>query len=424
MRMLCGVLLIALVAGCGGNDKPAPAEPKTPLTPTPTPEPTPQPQPPTPPTKGDTTTPPSPTPAATWELDPAKHTIPTAPAAGSLGKAAFAPQAEFQTDTLTFRTLTKEGIPERVLTIKLSADLAKAAAAGLKLVVKPDDPAGPKVPAVSAEMPGAKKDEVKVFQYDGGYALTLELGKREKGVLPGKVYLSLLGDDKDFLAGAFAADWVRTAAEPPGPDDAPFVQGAVRVAGAKADASVRVGYVGLPKPGEFVQDLLEVPFTGPPGPPLRTGHAKPRVTGYAAAEAPDKAGRYEHTRLPAGKYFVFAAVKDAPPAGKWVTLAPDAAVTADFAIDPGKAGKLEVKAPAGTTGKVLLVPADYAPVPLELFGSAASALGLEADVRDGVARFDRLAPGRYEARLGELSGTAEVKLNETATLNLVPPKTP
>jgi hypothetical protein len=43
-------------------------------------------------------------------------------------------------------------------------------------------------------------------------------------------------------------------------------------------------------------------------------------------------------------------------------------------------------------------------------------------MRDGVARFDRLAPGRYEARLGELTGTAEVKLNESATLELAPPK--
>ena len=407
-----------------GNDKPTPAEPKTPLTPTPTPEPTPQPQPqPPPPTpaKGDTTTlpPPPPTPAA-WELDPAKHKIPTAPAAGSLGKAAFAPQAEFQADTLTFRAYGKEGPPTHVLTIKLPAELAKTAAAGVKVVVKPDDAAGPNLPVHSPAVSGTS--EQKVVEFANGFGLTLELGKREKGSVPGKVYLSLPADEKDsqvkdFLAGTFTADWVRPAGEPPGADEVPFVQGAVTVAGATAETKVRVGYVGKAD----VFDSLQMPFAGK-GLSGWSAHLKPRATQYAAADAPDKAGRYEHTRLPAGKYLVFATVADTPPAARWVTLPADGKLTLDLAVDPGKAGKLAVKAPTGATGKVLLVPADDAPVPPELFGLAASVIELDADVRDGVARFDRVAPGRYEARLGELSGTAEVKLNETATLELAPPK--
>ncbi|HEX4614023.1 MAG TPA: hypothetical protein VH092_37925, partial [Urbifossiella sp.] len=392
----------------------------------PAPEPAPQPQ-PAPPPKDDPKTPPKdepktpPAPAAVWELDPAKHTVPAAPAAGSLGKAAFAPQAEFQDDTLTFRAFSTDGTTSRVIAVKLPADLAKTAAGGLKLVVKPDED-GAKVPVVLTELPAEKKDALpKLFEYKNGFALTLDLGKREKGSLPGKVFISLPGEEKDFLAGTFTADWVRPPSEPPGADDAPFVQGAVTVAGAKADTDVRVGYVGTPKGMDLTHDSLTMRFAlaGLSG---RSDHAKPRVTFFAAADAPEKAGRYEHVRLPAGKYLVFASATGAPPVGKWVTLPADGKLTQDFAVDPGKAGKLEVKVPAGATGKVMLVPADDGPVSPEVFGPAASVIGLEADVQNGVARFDRLAPGRYEARLGDAAGTAEVKLNETATLELTPPK--
>lgn len=416
MRTLCGILLAAVV-GCGGGEKPASPEPKTPLAPTPDPVP----QPATPPKDEPKTPPAAPTPAAAWEMDPTKHTVPATPAAGTLGKTAFAPQAEFQADTLTFRVYTKEGLAERTLVVKLPPDLAKTVAAGLKLVVRPDEPAGPKVPVLSVETPGEKKDTLKVFEFPTLYAMTLELGRREKGNIPGKVFISLQNDDKDFLAGAFTAEWVRPPAEPPGADDAPFVQGAVTVAGAKDDTQVRVGYVGAPKPGEYAQDLLQMPFAGK-GLSGRSDHAKPRVTVYVAAEAATKAGRYEHTRLPAGKYLVFAAAAEAPPAARWVTVPADGKLSLDLAVDPGSAGKLEVKAPAGAAGKVMVVPADDGPVPPDLFGTAASALGLEADVSAGGARFDRLAPGRYEVRLADLTGTVEVKRNETATLELVPPK--
>jgi hypothetical protein len=425
MRTLFGLVLIVAVVGCGGGDKPAPAEPKTPLTTETTPQTQTQ-QPAAPkddpktPSKEQPKTPPAP--AAAWEPDPAKQTIPAAPAAGSLGKAAFAPQqAEFETDTLTFRAVDKDGQPTRMLTVKLPDELVKSAAGGVKLVVKPEEPVGPKLPVVTTEVPGDKGGPARVVEYKNGFGLTLDLGKRDRGALPGKVFISLPGDDKDFLAGTFTADWVRPPSEPPGADDVPFVQGAVTVAGAKADTQVSVGYIGVPKGTDVAQDVLQMAFAAK-GLSARSDHTKPRVTVFVAADAPDKAGRYEHTRLPAGKYLVFAGVKDGPAAGKWVALPADGKLTLDFALDPAKAGKLEVKAPADAKGKVLLVPADDAPVPLEVFGLAASTLGLQADVRDGVARFDRVLPGRYEARLNDLTGTVEVKTNETAKLELTPPK--
>jgi hypothetical protein len=416
MRTLCGLVLVAAIGCGGGSPQPSPA-PNVPLTPDSAP-PKDDPKPAPPPTVIPVPPPPM-TPAAAWELDPDKHAIPATPAAGSLGKAAFAPQAEFQADTLTFRTFNKDGVPDRTLVVKLPPDAAKAAD-GAKLKVRPDELAGPKVPVVSVEVPGEQKDTLKVFEYPGLYGMTLELGKREKGVLPGKVYLSLPGDAKDFLAGTFAADLVRPPTEPPGADDAPFVQGAVTVAGATAETKLKVGYAGMPKAGEFAIDSVEMPFAGK-GLSGRSDHAKPRVTVLVSADAPDKAGRYEHTRLAAGKYLVFASAGPAP-AAKWVTVPADGKVTLDLAVDPGKVGKLDVKAPAGTTGKVYAVPADDAPVPPELFGAAASVLGLEAEVRDGVARFDRLAPGRYEVRLNDLTAAAEVKANETATAELLAAK--
>lgn len=424
MRTLCGLMLIVAL-GCGGSATPTP-EPKAPLTP----EPTPAPQPSEPkkddpkagePKKDDPKTPPPP-PVAAWELDPAKHAVPTAPAAGTLAKAAFVPvEAEFQGDTLTFRTTDKDRNPLVTLGVKLLPEQAKAAAAGLKLVVKPDDPKG-KVPTVTVELPAEKKGELKAFVFENFYALTLDLGKREKGSLAGRVYLSLPGDDKDFLAGTFTADWVRPTSEPPGGDDAPFVHGAVRVVGAKADTDVSVGYVGTPKGNDLPTDTLTMRYAGAGDLSGRSDQSKPRVTLYVAAETADKAGRYEHTRLPAGKYLVFATSPGFAPQAKWLTLPADGKVALDFALDPAKGGKLDVKVPAGATGKAFAVPADDAPVPPEVFGFASSALGLSADVQNGVARFDRLAPGRYEVRLGDLTGTAEVKANETATLELAPPK--
>lgn len=426
MRTLCGLLLIVAL-GCGGSATPTP-EPKSPLPPGPTPQPT-EPKKDDPkagdpkkdePKKDEPKTPPPP--AAAWELDPAKHTVPTAPATGTLAKAAFTPvEIEFQADTLTFRTTDKDRNPLVTLNLKLLPEQAKSAAGGLKLVVKPDDPEG-KVPTITVEVPGEKKGELKAFVFANYYGLTLDLGKREKGSVAGRVYLSLPGDDKDFLAGTFTADWVRPASEPPGADDAPFVHGAVRVVGAKADTDVSVGYVGVPKGNDFPTDTLTMRYAGAGGLSGRSDHIKPRVTLYVAAEAADKAGRYEHTRLPAGKYLVFAAAAGFPPQAKWLTLPADGKQALDLALDPAAAGKLDVKAPAGVTGKVLVVPADDTPVAPEVFGFASSALGLGADVQNGVARFGALAPGRYEVRLGDSSGTVEVKRNETATLELAPPK--
>src|SRR5439155_164004 len=153
--------------------------------------------------------------------DPAKHGIPDKPAAGQLGGKPFAPTAEIQGEALTFRTAGPDMNTEREIVIKFSPELAKKAADGLKLVVRPDQPSGPEVPEVENEVPDRKPFPRVAFA--GGYALTLELGKKADGKVPGKVFLALPavkdGDEKVFLAGTFAADWVRPLGRPPGADE-------------------------------------------------------------------------------------------------------------------------------------------------------------------------------------------------------------
>lgn len=422
MRTLSGMMLaavIAFLAGCGGSDSPK-AEPKAA---------------PTDPNKKDAdpgTTPPKdapktdgpkksdpPGPLVAWEMDVAKHAIPTAPVSGTLGGAAFTPEAQFMGDTLTFRVL-RQGIPERQVSLKLSPEQAKAAAAGLKLTVNKDQPQGPDVPTVTAEVTtGAPKAETKASAYVNGYALTLELGKREKDRLPGKIYLSLPTDAKDFLAGTFSAEWVRPVSVPPGPEDAPFVQGTVTLAGAGPDAQVKVGYAGEPKPNELAFDVIQMPFVGP-NQSARSDHAKPRVTTFVSAEAAGKPARYEHTRLAPGRYLVFAAVEGGPAVWKWLTVPADGQLTADFALDATKTGKLEVTLPADVKDKVQAVPADdpATPIPPAVASGVAFSFGLEAEPKDGKAAFANLGPGRYEVRAGDLAGTVEVKAGETAKLEL------
>jgi hypothetical protein len=399
-------LVLAVAAGCGGGGNP-PAEPKAPLGDGTGPQ-------PADPNKG---TPPAPE-AEMWVLDPARHAVPDAAASGRLAGRPFAPQAEVQGDTLTFRTL-KDGRPERELTLKLSAELAKKAE-GLKLVVKPDQPAGPEVPDVMTHVPD-RKDPGPFVSYPNGYGLTLELGKKAGGKLPGKVYLALPGDDKSYLAGTFAAEWVRPLSDPPGPDDAPFVQGTVNLAGG-AGEDVRVGYFGVQKEGPVVLDLLQM-SVGTPGVVGQSDHNKPRVTRLVAGNK-DRPARYEHTKLPPGRYLVFAAAPNGPAAWKWVAVEPGAQLTADFTLDASKTGGLAVTLPAGTPGPVYLVPADdpARPLPEVQVPTAAFSLGLTAEPKDNKAAFAKLGPGKYEVRAGELAAVVDVAAGKTETVELMPKK--
>lgn len=425
MRTLSGMILAALIGlttGCGKSDSPA-----TPTTPPADPN-KPEPAPPKdgPNEQGSTpgTTPAS---AAGWEMDPAKHAIPTGPVAGKLHGAAFQPDVQIETDALRFRAVSKDGLPTGP-TLELRLTDPARTFEGLKRTVKPDQPAGPDVPVViltNPPRPDQPPEEPRVI--DKGYALTLEVGQRQKGKVPGKIHLSLPGDAKDFLAGTFVADWVRRPNEAPGPDDAPFVQGKIAVVGA-ADPNVVVGYIRVgphdPAPFDLIGTVLK-----PGNPPARNEQNKPRVAVLIPGATPKDPARYELTKLEPGRYWVFATVHmGGPAAWKWVDVPAGGQITVDFTIDAGASGGLEVTAP-GSAEVVSVLPAAEAgkPWPEAITATAASLVGLRAETAAGgkadpakpvTVKFPRLAPGKYQVWAGDLTGTAEVKAGQTAKVEL------
>jgi len=352
-------------------------------------------------------------------MDPTKHIVPTAPVAGKIAGTTFTPEAQIQSETLTFRVL-KDGLPERLVSIQFSPERAKTLVEGLKLIVRPEQRPGSDVPILMTEVPSTKPEKpLEPHAYTNGYAMTLELGRRDRGKLSGKISVSIPNDDKDYFAGTFTAEWVRPITELPGPDDAPFIQGKASVTG-RPETLVKVGYVGLPKPGEFAVDAIEMPLVGL-NRWARSDFSPPRVTTFVSAEAVGKAARYEHTHLSPARYFVYGVIPEkGPAASKWVTLTPDSQLTVDLTIDPSAVGSLEVTVPADTKGKVQLAPVDDPMTRLDptLFVLIAASLRLEQEATGGVAKFAHLAPGKYEVRLDTLFGVVEIKAGETAKLEL------
>ncbi len=395
-----------LAAGCGGSEAGSQPEakggPGAAVTPAPA----------APPSPGLTATaPPAPVPPPPpvdpWELDPAKQKVPATAVAGRLAGAAFAPaEVTLLGDTLAFRTF-KEGAPTQEISLTFSPKAAASLSGGLTLTIKQDQLPGDMVPAVNLPQSNTS--------YSNGYGLTLELGKRVGGRVPGKVYLALDDDAKTYLAGSFVADWQRPAGTPPGADDAPFVQGTVTTGDG---AAVRVGYVWAKADGSAVTDWVETPLTGKGG-FSQSNESKPRITTLFQAADGRPAGRYEHIHLEPGRYLVFAKRADGPAAWKWVTVEAGAQLAADFALEGVATGKAEVSRPKDAAGKVYLSPADGpdAKTPRDAAVAAALALGLAADARDGSAVCDRLAPGRYDVWAEEKLGSIEVKAGETAKLD-------
>ena len=376
-RMIFGFALIAAL-GCG--PKPAP-------TAAPDPEPRKEPEPPAPP-KGET---PKAEPAkVVWELDPAKHAIPDAPVRGRIAGAEATPDVAVAGDELAFR-VTKPGaaMAERSVSIRFAPG---ASPLGRSWKVKPDDAPGPAVPAVWLEVQGQP-----IQLHPSGYALTLDLGPRKNGKVAGKVHLSLPDEAHTVLAGTFAADYFRLPTEPPGPDDAPSVAGTVTVAGAAADAQVRVAYAAF----------------------LPSGAAQ-------FAESLTATGRYEHLKLDPGHYLVSAAVVGGPAVWRWIDVPAGANLTENFALDATKTGGLEVSAPPDAKGKVLVAPAaDPArpPIDANLFATlAAQVVRADIEMVAGKALVKNLGPGKYEVRLGDERRTVEVVAGKTAEVNLTPMK--
>src|SRR6185503_3448378 len=98
----------------------------------------------------------------------------------------------------------------------------------------------------------------------------------------------------------------------------------------------------------------------------------------------------------------------------------------NFALDATKTGGAEINVPAGTTGKVFLAPVDDPSKPA-LDAALFQVVGFhvvrqEPDIVAGKALVKNLAPGRYEARAGDLRGIVEIVAGKTVDVTLAPPK--
>ena len=326
---------------------------------------------------------------AAHELDVAKQVVPAAPATGSLDGTPFTPSEVTLTGgELTFAVLKPADSPgvARSLTVKFPAGTKLAD--GVKLVVasavKEGEPASASAPSVEWFNFGG--DKPAGFAHENGYALTLDLGKREAGRQAGRIALSLPDGAKSYLAGAFAAEVRRVAGEPPGPDESPAIAGVVTLSG-EPKGDLEVGLVGQPA-GQVVTESVSLPVAGLAGRYTRTESARPTALALAAGGQ----FRYEHVKLPPGRYLIWARQTPGPLTWTWVTVAAGGVTDAPLSLDPKQSGKLAVTTtqPSGT---LRLIPkdGDATPVPELALGYA-----LKLDVPFAAKAFAAIPPGRYD----------------------------
>lgn len=356
---------------------------------------------------------------AVYELDPAKHVFPAAPASGRLAGRPFTPdRIELEGNKLTFRQ-GKDFFPDLSIDVFLDDKAPPAGTLKRKLVVHPTQKWTDGVPSLHVSARKGKDDLPDTQFVNDGYALTLELDKALKGSGRGRVYLCLPGPEKSYLVGTFAYERKRALSAPPGDEEVPFIAGTVTPA-LKKGQSVSVGYVGLPVEGKVISDGSGGQAFGDDG----SGGAS-RSTTFAPRAASLRiekfVPRFDFTNLPPGRYLVYARVKDGPAAWAWATVAAGARVAADLALDASKAGMVAVKLPAGER-EASLVPADLgSPPPDERFLERLSfSLDLRAEAKDGTATIANVPAGKYQVRAGALRADVEVTAGKTATVELKP----
>lgn len=423
-RMIFALVLAAgLVFAVGCGSKPEPTQPIASLASEPTP-PT-SPNPPTPPTTPTSpVTPLEPTKGA-WELDQSKHVIPEAPVKGSIAGMEVTPEAVLEGDELNFiayKAGTRE--MERNVKLKLAPMLLAGqpipSVLGRNWKVKTDAEQGPEVP-VAWRFVGGKDP----FLYPSGYALTLELGSRKEGAVAGKIYLSLPDDQKTVLVGTFAAKYSRPHTEPPGPDDTPYIGGEVNVVSAKPNAEVRIAYAAFSPAGVSFKEL-QLSTDANPLELAQWTRDETEKSRLISGDGKSRPFRYEHVKLAPGRYLISAAVVGGPAVWKWVDVTAGSKLTENFTIDATKTGGVEVSAPAGMTGKLLIAPADDPGKPAletEIFRALElQIVRQDIDLVSGKALIKNLAPGKYEVRAGDLKGTVEIVAGKTVEFALMPPK--
>jgi hypothetical protein len=350
-------------------------------------------------------------------MDPAKHVIPDGPVSGRLAGKPFTPdRVELEGNKLTFRQ-GKDFFADLAVEVQLPGD--KLPAPGAKVVVTP------KQSWTEGNLPqlttGVRTGDglPKMEFVNDKYALTLELGKKDQGKVPGKVYLALPDAQKSYLAGAFTAEVVRGLTDPAGPDDAPYIRGTVAHPGAKGQM-LWVSYTGLTADGKVVSDGVGSQTDGGAA---RSMTNKPRAATLNPGKNP---AAFDFTKLPPGRYLVAARLKDGPSAWAWVEVKPGGTPSAELKLDPAKVGTVEVKLPAGAKERVVLTPADpdAEKAGLEYVNSVSFVLDYSAEPKDGKATIPNVAPGAYTVRFWsggkEHNTTVTVEPGKTAAAEIKP----
>jgi hypothetical protein len=371
-------------------------------------------------------------PKVAHELDQTKQVIPAHPVRGSVKGSEFVPTAaQIQRGELTLQ-IVKPGTTtvERSLKLNLAPMLVSGQPVppilGREWKIKLDTEPGTAVPEVWIELPGKN-----AFFFQSGYAMTLELGPRVDGKVAGKIYLSIPDEEQTTLAGVFEVPYPRQPHEPPSPEDAPYITGSVTVTGAKPDTQVRVAYAAFGQTVSFPE--LQIPFDPSPAELAQWVSTEPNKdqtskSTLVAGNGMNWPFRYEHVKLPPGRYLVSAGVSGGPTVWKWVNLPAGGMLTENFTLDATKSGSVEVSVPANVTGKVFVAPADEPDKPAldaaTFHAFALQVMRQDVAIAGGKALVKNLAPGKYEVRVGELKGTVEIVADKTAELMLTAPKQP
>ncbi|MBA4187936.1 MAG: hypothetical protein C0467_07945 [Planctomycetaceae bacterium] len=400
--------------GCGSKPQPQPEQPNAVLTPEPKVE------------------LPPPVVKVNHEMDPAKHVIPPGSVTGRIGGVDVTAEARIEGQNLVLQKPEAAPGDNWRVSIELPVEPGREGSPQ-RMVLKPEDVLGPTGWTVFVNFPRPVIRQWEVFSFKGswadtnplgwrgGCAITLEWGKRENGKLPGKVFLAIPDlpelPSGNVLAGTFVADCPRQANDPPGPDDVPYVKGAVAVRGAAPNANLKVGYVGALAEERFCLGATVVDLDARQY--ARSNYDKPHVSTLIAGDGKAVPSQYEHSKLTPGRYLVFASIQDGPMTWRWVEVKPGATLTVDLSLDAAMVGGLEIVPPLEEVTKVQMAPVDMGqPPPTDgLFEGIALQLGLEAKIVARKAKFTNLAPGRYEVRAAKQTRTIEIVAGKTVELD-------
>jgi hypothetical protein len=349
-----------------------------------------------------------------WTLEPEEMTFLRIPVSGSIHGKPFTPdQVRFHGGALRFRQ--GRGVPaETEVEIPLGLPHQEPVE-GKRIAVGPGKEGRPPILLAS----GASGSGSRNWLYASEYALRLEFDRAVAGKVTGRIYLCVADEAKSYLAGDFSLDATPGAGPsrgPPGPDDAPFVRGTVRVKNQEK-GTIEVGYVGQPDQGDPVADSARCPLLSGAG--ASSEAFAPRTTRIDVSGK--DGGAWSCRRLPPGRYFLYACWNDRGAAWRWVDVRDGSQLAVDFTLDPTRTGALRVKVPRELAGEtVRVVPLEGGRFPPLPFPPSLLTRGLktEAAVRQGESRVDRLPEGSYRVLMGDARAGVEVRAAEVTLLDL------